>query len=40
MLRFIWQQKKENIAGWEWAKHELIVEVAEKGKTDHKKISS
>jgi dihydrofolate synthase/folylpolyglutamate synthase len=26
-----------NIVGWEWDKHELIVEVAEPGKTDHKK---
>src|SRR5688572_30199567 len=29
--------EERNVAGWEWAKHELIVEVAEKGKTDHKK---
>lgn len=26
-----------NVVGWEWQKHELIVEVAEPGKTDHKK---
>ena len=29
--------EKRNVAGWEWEKHELIVEVAEQGKTDHKK---
>jgi len=29
--------EERNVAGWEWEKHELIVEVAEKGKTDHKK---
>jgi len=29
--------KERNVAGWEWEKHELIVEVAEHGKTDHKK---
>ncbi len=29
--------EERNIAGWEWTKHELIVEVAEQGKTDHKK---
>ena len=28
---------ERNVAGWEWEKHELIVEVAEQGKTDHKK---
>ena len=28
---------ERNVAGWEWEKHELIVEVAERGKTDHKK---
>jgi len=27
-----------NVAGWEWQKHELIVEVSENGKTDHKKF--
>ena len=26
-----------NVVSWEWEKHELIVEVAENGKTDHKK---
>jgi dihydrofolate synthase/folylpolyglutamate synthase len=26
------------VLGWEWQKHELIVEVTENGKTDHKKI--
>ena len=26
-----------NVVGWEWRKHELIVEVAEPEKTDHKK---
>ena len=29
--------EERNVAGWEWKKHELIVEVAEQGKTDHKK---
>ena len=29
--------KERNIAGWKWEEHELIVEVAEPGKTDHKK---
>ncbi len=29
--------KNKSIAGWKWAKHELIVEVAEPGKADHKK---
>ena len=29
--------EERNVAGWEWEKHELIVEIAEKGKTDHKK---
>ena len=29
--------KERNVAGWEWEKHELIVEIAEQGKTDHKK---
>jgi len=29
--------EERNVAGWEWQKHELIVEVAEQGKTDHKK---
>jgi dihydrofolate synthase / folylpolyglutamate synthase len=29
--------KNRNVAGWEWKKHELIVELAEPGKTDHKK---
>jgi dihydrofolate synthase/folylpolyglutamate synthase len=28
--------KKRNIAGWKWEKFELIAEVAEPGKTDHK----
>ena len=28
--------EERNVAGWEWEKHELIVEVAEQGKTDHK----
>jgi len=26
------------VLGWEWKKHELIVEVTENGKTDHKKF--
>lgn len=29
--------QERNVAGWKWEKHELIVEIAEKGKTDHKK---
>ena len=29
--------QKRNVIGWEWQKHELIVEVAETKKTDHKK---
>jgi dihydrofolate synthase/folylpolyglutamate synthase len=29
--------EERNVAGWEWEKHELMVEVAEHGKTDHKK---
>ena len=29
--------QSRNVVGWEWQKHELIVEVAEPGKTDHKK---
>ena len=29
--------QKRNVTGWEWQKHELIVEVAMLGKTDHKK---
>lgn len=29
--------QNRNVVGWEWQKHELIVEVAEPGKTDHKK---
>src|SRR6188768_4106232 len=29
--------EERNVAGWQWEKHELIVEVAEYGKTDHKK---
>ena len=29
--------KERNVASWEWEKHELIVEIAENGKTDHKK---
>ena len=29
--------QKRNVTGWEWQKHELIVEVAEPRKTDHKK---
>jgi dihydrofolate synthase/folylpolyglutamate synthase len=29
--------EEKNVAGWEWEKHELRVEVAEQGKTDHKK---
>lgn len=28
---------RRNATAWEWEKHELIVEVAEQGKTDHKK---
>jgi dihydrofolate synthase/folylpolyglutamate synthase len=28
---------ERNVAGWQWEKHELIVEIAEKGKTDHRK---
>ena len=30
--------KKRNVMGWEWRDHELIVEVAEYDKTDHKKF--
>ncbi|HET6767057.1 MAG TPA: Mur ligase family protein, partial [Chitinophagaceae bacterium] len=29
--------QNRNVVGWEWQRHELIVEVAEPGKTDHKK---
>lgn len=29
--------QNRNVVGWEWRKHELIVEMAEPGKTDHKK---
>ena len=29
--------QERSVAGWKWEKHELIVELAEKGKTDHKK---
>jgi len=29
--------QQRNVAGWKWEKHELIVEIAEQGKTDHKK---
>jgi dihydrofolate synthase/folylpolyglutamate synthase len=29
--------KERNVAGWKWEKHELIVEISEQGKTDHKK---
>jgi dihydrofolate synthase/folylpolyglutamate synthase len=29
--------QQKNVEGWKWEKHELIVEIAEKGKTDHKK---
>lgn len=29
--------KERSVAGWKWGKHELIVEIAEHGKTDHKK---
>lgn len=29
--------QNRNVVGWEWRKHELIVEVAEPGKADHKK---
>ena len=29
--------KERNVTGWEWEKHELIVEIAEQGKTDHRK---
>lgn len=29
--------QNRNVVAWEWRKHELIVEVAEPGKTDHKK---
>lgn len=29
--------KERNVAGWKWEKNELIIEIAEKGKTDHKK---
>jgi dihydrofolate synthase/folylpolyglutamate synthase len=31
-----YSKQNRNIAAWEWDKHELIVEVAEAGKTDHK----
>jgi len=29
--------QERNVEGWKWEKHELIVEISEKGKTDHKK---
>ena len=29
--------EERNVAGWEWEKHEFMVEVGEQGKTDHKK---
>lgn len=29
--------QNRNVVAWEWRKHELIVEMAEPGKTDHKK---
>ena len=29
--------QQRNVTGWEWKKHELIVEIAEQTKTDHKK---
>src|SRR5262249_19275832 len=29
---------QRSIATWEWDKHELIVEVTEQGRTDHKKF--
>jgi dihydrofolate synthase / folylpolyglutamate synthase len=29
--------EERNVEGWQWEKHELIVEISEKGKTDHKK---
>ncbi|HET9745008.1 MAG TPA: folylpolyglutamate synthase/dihydrofolate synthase family protein, partial [Chitinophagaceae bacterium] len=29
--------QNRNILSWEWRKHELVVEIEEKGKTDHKK---
>jgi dihydrofolate synthase/folylpolyglutamate synthase len=31
-------KQNRNVLGWEWKKHELIVEVAEQGKMEHKKI--
>jgi len=31
-------KQKKAVLTWEWQKNELIVEVAEKGKTDHKKF--
>lgn len=31
-------KQHRNVLAWEWQKHELIVEVAEQGKTDHKKF--
>jgi len=30
--------QKRNVMGWEWKDHELIVEIAEHDKTDHKKF--
>ena len=30
-------KQTRNVLSWEWQKHELIVEIEEKGKTDHKK---
>jgi dihydrofolate synthase/folylpolyglutamate synthase len=30
-------KENRNVLSWEWQRHELIVEVEEKGKTDHKK---
>jgi len=29
--------REKHVEGWKWQKHELIVEIAERGKTDHKK---
>jgi dihydrofolate synthase/folylpolyglutamate synthase len=31
--------KERTVAGWKWEKHELVVEIAEQGKTDHKKYN-
>ena len=36
--RIHFAKENRNVLAWEWQKHELVVEVAEKGKADHKKF--